>query len=347
MKALIAQADKTAKVEERPIPQIAEDEILVKNVAVALNPTDWKRIEMAVTPGSISGVDFAGIVVKIGEKVTNVAIGDKVAGFVHGGAVPDEGSFAEYLKASADLVWKIPEDTLSFEEAATMGCGLLTAVQALFNPTRLGLVEPPEKVNRDEWVFVYGGSSSVGLFAVQLVHLAGYKVVSVSSPQNFELVKSLGADAVFDYRDPDVVSKIKSLTGDSIHKALDTISTESSQVLSVKTFAPGPGKLLTILAPSSSAQKVNPEVELQFTLLTTVLGRAFDFIGKHFPASPEDKAHMVQFLKKLPGFVKEGKIKPNPVKLWPVNGLDAIPEGLQYLREGKNSGEKVVHRIRE
>ena len=63
------------------------------------------------------------------------------------------------------------------------------------------------------------------------------------------------------YRDPDVVSKIKSVTGDSIHLGLDTISTTESQILSVKTFAPGPGKLNTILSNSAEAQKLREDVK--------------------------------------------------------------------------------------
>jgi len=92
-------------------------------------------------------------------------------------------------------------------------------LQAFYHPTRLGLVEPPAKISAETWVrsfpsnpqlnisnniipqvFVYGGSTSVGQFAVQLAHLSGYKVATVASPHNHAFVKSLGADAVFDVR---------------------------------------------------------------------------------------------------------------------------------------------------
>ena len=59
---------------------------------------------------------------------------------------------------------------------------------------------------------------------------------------------------------------------------------------------------------------------------------------------PEDRAKLVEFLKKVPGLVKEGKIKPLPIKFW-EGGLDSIPAGLQYMREGKVSAEKIVYRI--
>ena len=130
-------------------------------------------------PGTICGCDWTGYVVKAGKDVSTPVVGDRVAGFVQGGTYEDRGAFAEYVKTSGDLTWKVPEDTLTDEQAATLGCGCVqlcnsftylideafhlcdrfwTAVQALFHPTRLGLVEPPNKVEGEEWVLVYGGS---------------------------------------------------------------------------------------------------------------------------------------------------------------------------------------------
>ena len=63
-----------------------------------------------------------------------------------------------------------------------------------------------------------------------------------------------------------------------------------------------------------------------------------------FPASPEDKGQLASFLKKVPGLVAEGKIKPNAVKVWD-GGLNAINDGLQYMREGKVSTEKIVYQV--
>ena len=67
-------------------------------------------------------MDWAGDVVKVGGSVTTFAVGDKIAGFSHGGTYTDRGAYAEYVKQPADLAWKIPEGTISYEEAATMGC---------------------------------------------------------------------------------------------------------------------------------------------------------------------------------------------------------------------------------
>jgi NADPH:quinone reductase-like Zn-dependent oxidoreductase len=80
-------------------------------------------------PGAIIGCDFSGTVVKLGPNPkVNLHVGDKVAGCVHGGLFEDKGSFAQYLRAQSDLVFKVPEG-VSMEEAATYGVAWVTACQ--------------------------------------------------------------------------------------------------------------------------------------------------------------------------------------------------------------------------
>ncbi|KAI8982823.1 GroES-like protein [Trametes punicea] len=344
MKALVIEEGHRVAVKDHPVPPVGDNDVLIKTVSVAQNPTDWKHVDTLGVPGTILGCDFSGIVVKTGRKVSNVKVGDHVAGFVHGGAFTDEGAFAEYVKTPADLVWVVPKNTVNHDEAATLGCAFWTAAQALFHKTRLGLVEPPARAPGNEWIFIYGGSSAVGMFAIQLAHLAGYKVVTTASPRNFNYVKSLGADAVFDYKDPDVVKLIKAATGDSITKALDAISLKDSQRITAEALAPSGGKVVLVLQPVPDATS-RKDVEFYPTLIYTALGRAFDFgSGKHYPVSPEDRAQIVEFLKKVPKLVEQGAIKPPAIKLW-EGGLAAIPEGLDYMRKGKVSAEKIVYRV--
>ncbi|TBU65354.1 GroES-like protein [Dichomitus squalens] len=345
MKAVVITDDHKAVVKDHPVPPVGDDDVLIKTVAVAQNPTDWKHVDFIGTPGSINGCDFSGHVVKVGKNVSTPKVGDHIAGFVHGSAFTDEGAFAEYVKTPANLVWVVPENTLSHEEAATFGCAFWTAVQALYHPTRLGLVEPPARAPKAEWVLVYGGSSAVGQFAIQLLRLSGYKVVTTASPRNFELVRSLGADAVFDYKDPEVVSKIKAATGDSVSVALDTISENGSQTISAESLGPSGGKVVLVLTqdPNATSRK---DVQFKETLIYTALGRGFPWPinNHHFDVSHEDTAHMVAFLEKVSQLVKDGGVKSLPVKLW-EGGLPAIPDGLQYMREGKVSAQKIVYKI--
>ncbi|KAH8099834.1 GroES-like protein [Cristinia sonorae] len=343
MKAVITTADSSTALQEVPVPEIDADEILVKTTAVASNPADWKLVKFMTIPGTIVGVDFAGVVVKVGSAVTTPAVGTKVAGFVIGGQFTDRGAYAEYVKTAADLVWTVPEGTVSDAQAATYGCAAWTAVQNLFLPTRLGLAEPSDvkAASSKEWVFIYGGSTSVGQFAIQLAHAAGYKVVTVASPKHHELLKSYGADAVFDYKDSEAITKIKETTGDSIHLGLDAVSTAETEVFSVKAFATGAGKLHVLgMAPEADAQSLRPDISIQASTVYTTHGRALGPV----PAQPQDKALMVHFLKKFPELVKSGALKPNPTKL--INGgLAGIPEGFEYMLSGKVSGEKVVYEL--
>ena len=81
------------------------------------------------------------------------------------------------------------------------------------------------------------------------------------------------------------------------------------------------------------------------TIIYSALGRAYTYAtGQEGPAVPEDREHMVRFLRKVPELVREGKLKPLPVKLW-KGGLHAIPEGLRYMKEGRVSAEKIVYRL--
>ena len=88
---------------------------------------------------------------------------------------------------------------------------------------------------------------------IQLAALSGYKVVTTASPRNFDFVKSLGASEVFDYKDPDVVAKIKAATGDSITKAVDAISLKESQRITAEALAPSGGEVVLVLGPEPDA----------------------------------------------------------------------------------------------
>ncbi|KAI0636543.1 GroES-like protein [Trametes polyzona] len=363
MKALVVQqacrerldhfvtSDGGVAVQDHPVPVVGDDDVLVKNVAVAQNPTDYKFLDYKYAkPGTVVGCDFSGNVVALGRAAAaahpELRVGAHVAGFTMGSTFADGGAFAEYVRTPASLVWPVPEGTFSHEEAATAGCAFWTAAQALYHPTRLGLVEAPEKTNKHEWIYIHGGSSAVGQFAIQLAVISGYKVVTTASPRNHALVRSLGANEVFDYRDPDVVQKVKNVSGDTIRAAFDTISERESQRISAEVIAPGGGKAVYILAVIEDAT-ARTDVERVFTLLYWALGRPFTLKGTkygHQPDRPEDKAHIEQFLKKMPALVKGGLIKPLPIKLW-EGGLAAIPDGLQYMREGRVSAEKIVYRV--
>jgi hypothetical protein len=152
--------------------------------------------------------------------------------------------------------------------------GFTTAAQVLY--TRLGLPYPPAKADGSEWILIYGGSTSVGLFAIQLAKLAGFKVVSTASPRNFDLVKKFGADEVVDYHNAEeAVEQIKKITGGKITKALDTISEGESFKICLESFADAGKRKYNMLLPISEEGKKLAEskgIETETTLAYTLQG---------------------------------------------------------------------------
>ena len=158
----------------RSLPRLRDDYILVKTSAVALNPTDWKHIDYLATPGALVGCDYSGTVLEIGPKVQKAfKKGDRVCGFCHGSNTLqlEDGTFAEYIVAKGDLQILIP-DEMSFEEAATLGVGIVTVGQGLYQSLELplptgGSVEGDGKAT----VLIYGGSTATGTLAIQFAKL--------------------------------------------------------------------------------------------------------------------------------------------------------------------------------
>lgn len=177
----------------KPVP--GDNDVLVKVHAAAVNPYDWHgmrgspyfmRLGMGIgKPKDVRiGVDFAGTVEAIGKDVTRFEVGDEV----FGGAA---GAFAEYVILGEDRGIAHKPANVSFEQAAAMGVAGITALQAVRDK---GQVQPGQKV------LINGASGGVGTFAVQIAKGLGAEVHGVCSTRNVEMVLSLGADHVFDYK---------------------------------------------------------------------------------------------------------------------------------------------------
>lgn len=126
-KAIVIKSRGNAQlISDAPIPKLRDDFILVKTVAVAINPTDWQHVDGEGQLGVTVGCDYAGTVMEVGSNVGKIfKQGARVCGFIHGsnGDNHEDGAFAEYVTAKGDLQIPIP-DGVSFEEAATLGVGM-------------------------------------------------------------------------------------------------------------------------------------------------------------------------------------------------------------------------------
>ena len=342
-KAIVVAGPKEAKlVTNRPIPTLRDEYVLVKNVSVALNPTDWKGIDFRATPGALSGCDYAGVVEDVGKDVgKQFKKGDRICGFVPGCNQNqlEDGSFAEYIVAKTHLQMRIPE-SLSFQEAATLGVGVYTVGQTLYQILKLAL--PTEPTKEPVPVLIYGGSTATGTLAIQFAKLSGYAVITTCSPHNFDLVKSLGVDVVYDYKDPNSADEIRKYTDNNLKLVLDTIALESSAKFCDNALSTEGGEYSAIGLVKVERENVNS----YFTLARTAFGDDFSFGDHSLPASREDRDFGDMFGTIVEKLLAEGKIKPHPPKVG-KDGLKGVLEGLQLMREGKVSGEKLVYNVAE
>lgn len=197
-KAAVLTATKAPlEIKEVPYPTPNENEIIVKNRAVAINPVDWFQQEMGpeVIPflkyPAILGYDVAGEVETLGSGVTKFKVGDRVAGLVQQG-------FQEHVLLSEHMVTTIPS-SVAFEQAAALPMGVSVATKALFHKNFLALDLPSASSSlKGETILIWGGSTSVGSNVIQLAVAAGYEVITTASPGRFEYVRGLGASQVFD-----------------------------------------------------------------------------------------------------------------------------------------------------
>jgi NADPH:quinone reductase-like Zn-dependent oxidoreductase len=158
-----------------PVPQIREDEVLVRVIYAAVNPVDAKSVDLSPARGATPGCDFSGEVVTVGGAVKKtLAAGDRVCGLVFGDNPdePDSGTFAEYVAVQGDLVFKIPQG-MSYQTAATLGIGMGTAGMALYHILNLQLPRfpAPEPRQQPAYALVYGGGTATGKLAIQLLRM--------------------------------------------------------------------------------------------------------------------------------------------------------------------------------
>jgi len=196
MKAIVYREYGSAdvlKLEELEKPTPADNEVLIKVRAAAVNPLDWHFMRGApvfvrVFTGlrrpkrTRLGVDVAGDVELLGPAVEGFKPGDSVFGAV-------EGAFAEYVRAPVSAVVIKPQN-MTYEQAATVPIAGLTALQALRDKAKL---------QSGQKVLINGASGGVGTFAVQIAKWMGARVTGICSTRNVELVRRIGAERVIDY----------------------------------------------------------------------------------------------------------------------------------------------------
>lgn len=343
-KAIVSFGNGDARVvTDRPLPKLRDEYILVKTVAVALNPTDWKHVDSLATEGALIGCDYAGVVEEVGKGVTKpFKKGDRVAGFAHGcdKVQLENGAFADYIVAKGDIALKIP-DQLSFEEASTLGVGLLTVGQGMYQAMKLPWPQQPSQ--EKEQILIYGASSATGTLAVQFARLSGLLPIAICSPRNFGFVKRLGAVEAFDYNDPEGAAKVHEYTKNSLRYAFDTISTPDTAKFCADALTIDPGARYGNILREKSPRE---DVEYTTTLAYTALGEYTEIRGNKLPAMPDHFEFAKSWMDRCQKLLEGGHFAVHPPKVG-EGGLHGVLQGLQDMKEGKVSGNKLVYRVAE
>jgi len=185
----------------KPAPQ--DEEVLIKIHAASINSRDWRFMRanpffirlmaggLLKPKNPILGIDVAGRVEAIGSDVKQFKPGDDVFGYLP--SATGRGTFTEYVCAKENVITLKPAN-LTFEQAAAVPVAAMTALQGLRDN---GNIQPGQKV------LINGASGGVGTFAVQIAKAFGAEVATVYSTRNLEMVRSIGADHVIDYKKED------------------------------------------------------------------------------------------------------------------------------------------------
>ncbi|ORY02576.1 oxidoreductase-like protein [Clohesyomyces aquaticus] len=351
MRALKLESPGVAAVTSTPIPPLrSPTDLLIKTSAVALNPTDWKHMEWA-SGSTTMGCDFSGTIVSLGSSVnSSFKEGDRVFGAVHGSNVlgHDDGAFAEYVLCDENLCMRVPEG-MGFEEAATLGVGVATVGQGMYQKMGLPWPRSEESENVEEnsmgAILIYGGSSAMGAYGIQFAKLSGFEVITTCSPRNFEYVKSLGADLILDYKSPTCAAEIRKHTQGKLYYAWDTISEPSSAQICADALAvsePG-GQMLHYgaLVPVTFPRE---DVETSFSAVYSAIGKAWQMRELSVPARREDYEFMAKWVRTAEALLAQGKVRAHRPEVRD-GGLEGILEGLEDLKNGKVSGVKLVYKV--
>ena len=337
---LTAAGARPLAVRDAPYASPDADSVTVRNGAFAINPCDVMMQELGLFITAwphVLGCDIAGTVEEVGANVTGLKAGDRVLGMCAAtfnddgngsfsmSADPGAGGFQQYTTLGAQYVTKIPE-RMSFEEASVLPLGLLTAASVLYLDFCLHLDWPSAEAKaKEEYVVVWGGSSSVGACGIQLAVNSGYKVITTCSSHNAAFCEDLGAEKAFDHKTAAAVDEIVDyLKGKKVVGIFDAISmggtiercVELAQKLEHKT------KIMTVQPGSEKGRPEDVDI-------TSVMA--------HLKA---DKARKL-FGDFLPKALESGKFRAKPDPLVVGKGLEFAQEACDTWKAGI-SGKKVV-----
>ena len=310
-----------------PMPELRDDEVLVQVHAASVNLLDAKirdgefKAFLKYKFPIVLGHDVAGIVTRVGSRVSKFKIGDEVY------SRPDDfriGTFAEFVTVKEASLAPKPK-SLTMEDAASIPLVGLTAWQALVEIAKL---------RAGQKVFIQAGSGGVGTFAIQLAKHFGAYVATTTSGTNAEWVKKLGADLVIDYKKDDFETVLRDY--DLVLNSQDAATLEKS----LRVLKPG-GKLISISGPPTPAFADEINGPWYLKLVIAALSRRVrklaaqhkvDFSFLFMKASGQQ-------LREITALIDQGQIRPVIDRVFPFEHTN---EAIAYVESGRAKGKVVI-----
>ncbi|PFB25683.1 NADPH:quinone reductase [Bacillus cereus] len=329
MKAMII--DRYGKVPMRmaevPTPEINGYEVLAEIHAASINPIDFKirdgKVKMLLKYEMplILGNDFSGVIVKVGSQVTRFKVGDAIYARPRKNKI---GTFAEYIAIHEDDIALKPKN-LSFEEAASIPLVGLTSYQALHDIMHL---------QKGQKILIHAGSGGVGTFAIQLAKIMGATVTTTASEAGTNLVTSLGADQIINYKTEKFEEILKNydavfdtIGGTTLEKSFNIIKS-GGNIVSVsgmpnarfgKEFGSGFFKTLLFSLASKKLTALEKKHNAQCAFL--------------FMKPSGDQ------LRTIANYIEAGKIKPVIDRVFP---FEDAQKAMEYSESGRAKGKIIV-----
>ncbi|MCJ1447614.1 MAG: hypothetical protein MMC23_008125 [Stictis urceolatum] len=319
------------RIGDAEVPELGADDVLVENLAVAINPVDYMMQDSGYFVQNwpaVLGCDLAGEVVSVGSGVTTVTKGQRVLAHPLGLATgkPANSSFQKYTVVQELAVCPIPEN-MTYEDAAVIPLGLSTALGGLYVDQKQPLPLPkknPERTGKK--VLIWGGSSSVGSAAIQLAVASGFDVVATSSEKNFEHCKKLGAKEVFDYGSKSIAEDLMAaLPKEKLAVTFDAITARGSTETIAKILDKYGGGHIALVLPTPEGLPQSVTTKQVFAAL--------------IPSSDAGKAIYKDW---LPTALSTGQFKPSPQPKVVGEGLASIQTGIDTLKNGVSATKIVV-----
>ncbi|WHX32759.1 NADP-dependent oxidoreductase [Brevibacillus agri] len=312
---------------EQPMPSVGEHDVLVEIHAASLNPIDFKIKEgkvkflLSYKFPLILGNDFSGVVVKVGERVKAFKPGDEVYGRPRKSRI---GTLAEFIAVHEDDIWLKPQN-LTFEEAASIPLVGLTTYQAFSDILHL---------QKGQKILIHAGSGGVGTFAIQLAKRMGAFVATTASDKGYELVKSLGADLIINYKKENFEEM---LTGyDAVFDTLGGDVLEKS----FRILKPG-GQIVSVSGMPNARFGKEANLGWMKTAMLSIVSSKITALER----KTQTKYHFLFMkasgaqLKILTEMIEAGQIKPVIDKVYQ---LKDTAQAFDYLESGRAKGKVIV-----